>query len=198
LAKEVTKLTAEVGASFSFDYMTDTGYEGYSYDYTKRPDLKGVKLKLLDHFGGDPIFAAGTAFKCDGSAYAALVKWVKVAYGHVDDVLMTKLDGDQKDQYTKGKKAFLPLFQKLDDTTSKLLIRAFKDEAALGFVLDAKWKSKKWFKDMPDPGKDLPGLEVGLVLGLSDGDKFAKALKEYRLTINEMIEKARDVGPKDD
>src|SRR5262249_41370716 len=146
LSKDLAKLTPEVGGSLSFEYMTDTGYEGYRYDYTKRPDLKGVKLKLLDHVGGDPIFAWGTAFKCDGSAYAALVKWVQVAYGHVDDVLMTKLDGDQKDRYTKGKKAFLPLIQKLDDTTSKLLIPAFK-EGALGLVLDAKWKSKKWFKD---------------------------------------------------
>jgi hypothetical protein len=35
-------------------------------------------------------------------------------------------------------------------------------------------------------------LEVGLLVGTSDGDKFASALKEYRTTINELYEKIRN------
>src|SRR5262249_10917700 len=91
-------------------------------------------------------------------------------------------------------KVVLPLLQRLDDTTTKLLIPALRD-SGVGFVLDAKWSSKQWLANMPKMDKPLPMLELGLMIGISDAKKFEAALKDYRVTLNELYEKAREASP---
>jgi hypothetical protein len=46
---------------------------------------------------------------------------------------------------------------------------------------------------MPKVDKALPMLELGLLVGVSDGKKFASAIKEYRTTLNELYEKLRGI-----
>jgi hypothetical protein len=65
-------------------------------------------------------------------------------------------------------------------------------------VLDAKWKSKQWQSALPKSEKDMPGLELGLLIGISNGEKFAAAMKEYRTTLNEFYEKIRETVPNAD
>jgi len=192
LAAQVKKwYSYEYGASVGFSYLTDTGYEGYAYDYSNHDHLKGVKCKLHNYFGGDPIFAAARAFKCDGAYYTETVSWMKKVYGHVEGVLFDMFDQDMKDKYNEVTKVFFPILKRIDETTSKTLIPAMKD-TGLGLVLDAKWSSKQWHKDVTLP-KEMPMLELGVLLGISDAKNFAQALKEYRVALNELIEKARGV-----
>jgi len=192
LAAQLKKwYTYEYGASIGFSYMTDTGYEGWAYNYSNHDNLKGVKSKLHNYFGSDPIFAAAGAFKCDGTLYNETVSWSKKVYGHVEGALFDFIDQDMKDKYNEVTKVFFPILKRIDETTSKSLIPAMKD-TGLGLVLDAKWSSKAWHKDMMLP-KEMPMLELGVLLGISDAKMFAQALKEYRITINELIEKARGV-----
>jgi hypothetical protein len=188
LFEDLAKYMPEVGARFGFTFLTDTGYEGYSYDYGKHDDLKGAKLKLKNHLGGDPIFAAARGSNSDGTAYPTIVKWVKKIYGHVED----NLDDDTK----KSIKPFYPLLQRFDETTTKLFLPAVKD-CSVGVVVDAKWKSKRWHKEMPELPAAVPLPEVGFLLSLADAEKFTKSLKDYRLTVNEIIEKLGDTVGKD-
>jgi hypothetical protein len=37
-------------------------------------------------------------------------------------------------------------------------------------------------------------IELGFLIGISDADKFTKAIKEYRLTINQIYEKVQQIG----
>jgi len=196
LAADLKKLSPEVGSSFSVHYMVEDGYEGYSYSLSPVSDkVKGARLKVLDHFGGNPIFAAGVAMSVDGSGYKALVQWVKTIYGHLEAIALDKAPPEGKDEYAKWSKIFFPLLEKLNKTTAELFLPSIK-EGALGIVLDAKWKSKKWVKapGAPEFDKELPMAELGFLLGLSDADKFTKALKEYRLTFNEIWEKVREAS----
>jgi hypothetical protein len=195
LAAEIKKYMPEVGARMGFDYLTDTGYEGFSYDYGKHDSLKGAEFKLLKHFGGNPILAIGYGSKSNGGkGYQTLVKWIKKFYGHAESIALDQIpDEDAKEQYKKATKIFFPLLQKLDDTTQKLLLPALKD-GSVGLVLDAKWKSKKWIQTAPETAKAMPMLEIGLLLSLADADKFTKAMKEYRLTINDILAKAGDLN----
>jgi hypothetical protein len=198
LAKDLEKGVPELGASLAFEFMTETGYEGFSYDYAKHDAAKGARLKLLDHFGGNPIFAAGFGTKIDGKGYATFVKWLKVFHAHAEDIFLSHPDVDKevKDQYEKVAKDVFPLLRRLDETTSTLLLPALKD-ASFGLVVDAKWKSKQWVKDAPPLPQAMPMLEVGLVLSLADAAKFQQAMKAYRTTLNEIFEKAGEAAGKD-
>jgi hypothetical protein len=194
LAKDLKKYESEPGASVSFEYMTDNGYEGYSYDYGNHSHLKGARLKLLDHFGGNPIFAAGFGTKSNnGEGYATFIKWLKVIYNHAEDLIVPNLDADIKSEYDKFTQNFFPLFKRFDKTTSDLLLPALKD-GSVGLVVDAKWKSKRWHKEAPPLPKAMPMLELGLLLSLNDSAKFQQAMKAYRTTFNEMLEKAREAS----
>jgi hypothetical protein len=193
LAAMARKEIPEVGASFGFTFLTANGYEGYDYDYTKHPRRKGARFKLRNHLGGNPILAFGGGTRSDGSGYAAFSKWVRKTYGHVETIVLDKLDGDQKDMYKKFAKTFLPLLRQLDVTTSKLLLPSLKD-ASVAFVLDGKWTSKSWFQAMPPTGRAMPMPQLALVLSLADAAMFQKALREYRLTINEILAKTHEAA----
>jgi hypothetical protein len=65
----------------------------------------------------------------------------------------------------------------------------------VGLVFDARWASKQWLTPLPATEKPLPMLEVALLLGVSDADKFRKAMSEYRTTLNEILAKAKDFAP---
>jgi hypothetical protein len=193
---DFNKYVPERGAVLSFEFLTDDGYEGYIHDYGDHKGFKGAHFNLLGHFGGHPILAAGFGTRCDGEAYATSVKWMKKVYGHVEPILLDKLGPDEREKYDKFTKGAFPLLKRLDKTTGELLLPALKD-ASFGFVVDAKWKSTKWFKDMPPAGKAMPMAEVGLVISLADSEKFLKALKNYRTTLNELFEVVGGVVEKD-
>lgn len=197
LVADYNKARPEWGAQVSFSFMTDTGYEGFYHDYTKYKGLDGVKLDLHHHFGGDPIFAAAFGCKCDGSGYKTVVKHLKAFYGHAEAVAMDLMPEEAKDQYEKFTKAVFPVLRRLDENTVKKLIPAMKD-GGLGLVLDAKWSSKQWFKEVPGTPKAMPMAELGLLLGVSDAKLFEDAFKTYRTLLNELYEAGRGAAPNAD
>ena len=194
LVADFKKLKPNYGAMMSFSFMTPTGYEGYSYDYTKRPRLADAKLTLHNHFGGDPIFAAAYAFNVDGSAYKTMVKWGKIIYGHGEAIFMDLAPEEAKEPYEKFTKAVFPVLKKLDDNTTKKFFPSI-EKSGLGIVLDGKWSSKQWFKELPATPSAMPMAEVGLLLGVSDAKMFEDAMKSYRLLFNELYEAFRGGAP---
>jgi hypothetical protein len=197
LAADLKKFIPDLGAELSFSYLTDAGYESYSYSHGTFNELDSSKpLTLLDHVGGNPIFAVAGRSKNSGQAYAFLTKWVKVAFAHGEDIFVEKLGKEEKDKYQEARTALLPLVARLDEVTGKMLLPALADEQT-ALVIDAKWTSKQWHKAMPMADKPLPMLEVGLAVGVSDADLLRKAMGEYRTTANEMIAAVRKLVPKD-
>ena len=92
--------------------------------------------------------------------YEKAVKAVRDAFPDLDKIAEEKLTGQDKERYEKAKEDFLPLLKRLDETTDKLLIPALSD-GQIGFVLDAKWTSKQWFKGMPETEKAMPMPRAG-------------------------------------
>jgi len=194
LVAQLKKYQPEVGAVASVEYMIDDGYEGYRYDLSNQEKVKGARLHLLEHFGGNPILGVAGAMPVSGEGYEFLVKTIKTTYGHVEAVFMDKADDNAKDEYKKFTKNFFPLVEKLNQTTTKEFLPALGPKGGIGLVIDAKWTSKQWIQMAPPTPKPMPMIEVGLLLGLSDAAKFQKALKEYRLTFNEIWEKVREAS----
>jgi hypothetical protein len=193
LAGAIKSYKPVYGATMGFSYLTNTGSEGYNYRYEVGARFRDVSCNLQNHFGGNPIFAAAFAFKVNGTAYATGISYLKKIYGHAEAVFFDMADDDAKDKYKQATKGIFPLLKQLDDATTKLLIPSLK-ETGLGLVIDSKWSSKQWHRDLPEMPKAMPMLEVGVLLGLSDPKKFSAALKEYRTTINELYAKVREAS----
>jgi hypothetical protein len=182
---------SEVGAAMSFSFLTDRGFEGYSYDHSKHTGLDGSKpLTLLDHLGGNPLIAVVARGKVSVKDYEEGIKALQKVYEQADEIAQDKLKGEDKERYAKAKKDFLPLLERLNETTAKLFIPALED-GQCALVLDAKWKSKQWAKAMPELETALPGPEIGLVFGVSDAESLRKAMAEYREIINDALVKIR-------
>ena len=168
LTKSVQTASANVGAAMSFTFLTDRGFEGYDYDYGKHPGLDGSKpLTLLDHLGGDPLMAVVQRGKVSVKDYENAINGLKKAYKQADEIAQEKLTGDDKEKYDKAKKDFLPLLERLNETTAKLFLPALED-GQCALVLDAQWKSKQWAKALPKMKTALPMPELALVIGVSD------------------------------
>jgi hypothetical protein len=195
IAGDIKKMIPEAGADLSFSFLTDRGQESYNYSWTKQPELDGSKpLTLLNHVGGNPLVAVVGRSKGDLEGYKLFTKWVKMLYGHADELAKDMLQGEPADVYKQVTKTILPLVKKLDEITTEMLFPALADGQA-GFVLDAKWTSKQWHTAIPME-KPMPMLEVGIILGVSDADLLVKAMGEYRKTVNEIIAAVRKLAPK--
>jgi hypothetical protein len=195
LAEDLKKNVPSVGASLSFSYLSERGYESFEYNHGEFPERDGSKtLTLLDHLGGNPILAAVGRSKGTLESYRTMSKWIKVAFGHAEPLIVEKLEKDQKEKYEQASKAFLPLVKQLDEVTSKMLLPALADGQA-GFVIDAKWTSKQWQAALPASEKALPMLELGILVGVSDSAQLEKAMKSYRKIVEDGIAKARELAP---
>ncbi len=197
ISRATKSVETPVGASMSFSFLSKNGIESYTYGYEQGAAHKSLSCQLHHHFGGNPIFAAAFAGSADGTGYDGLVTMIKMIYGHAEGVFLDKADDDAKNQYKEAAKGILPLFKRLDDATRNLLIPSLK-ETGLGLVIDAQWSSKQWHAALPELPKAMPMIELGLLLGVSDSKKFADAMKEYRITFNELYKKIRDVNPNKD
>jgi hypothetical protein len=186
LAKEMKTGLVEPGAAMSFSFRTERGQESYDYDYTRPAETAEAKpLTLLHHLGGDPILGVVGRAAYHPDRYRSFVKWVKVVHGHLEEALLGQLEEGQKEEYQKFGKTFYPLLKRLDDITGKMFLPALAD-GQTAFVLDGKWKSKKWHQMFSTP-MALPMPEVGLVLGVSDAALLRKAMVEYRKLFNDTL-----------
>ena len=204
IKKDIDRLIAEAkkpdfvaGAQVAVSYMTPSGYEAYFYNFSKMPQAEAVDCKLLRHVGGDPILAAAFGFTSDGKGYAETIRLLKIAYGHLEAVLLDMAPEEGREMYNKVSKAIFPILQRFDDTTTKLLIPSLK-QSGLGLVLDAKWKSKRWAEMAPELPREMPLPELGLLLGISDAAKFTQAMTAYRTILSDLYEKLREAVPNGD
>src|SRR5262249_35100565 len=99
LAKEVKEPLPEPGASLDFAFATDRGTESYAYDWTRYPGAAEPKLlTILEHVGGDPIAVYAGRNPSRDASYKMFVKYVKLADGYIDDLLLPKLEEFQRKQ----------------------------------------------------------------------------------------------------
>jgi hypothetical protein len=204
IQKDVTALAADLkknltvpGASLSFNYLSERGYEGYDYQYGEFPDRDGSqRLTLLDHLGGDPILAAVGRSKGTLERYQTLSKWIKTTYGHAEPLILEKIGKREREKYEEVSKLIFPLLKRWDEITAKMLLPSLADEQA-AFVFDAKWKSKQWHPALPTGGKELPMPELALLVGVSDRALLEKAMKSYGKLIEDALALAKEQAPPD-
>jgi hypothetical protein len=193
MADELKATLPKPGAGLSFAFLTDHGQESYSYDYGTSPNGATPKpLTILDHLGGSPLLAVAGRINDPTPGYRTLVKWIKTIHGHIDAVASDLAPGMYQ-QFQQGMDMLLPFLKKFDEITGNQFLPAL-GEGELALVIDAKWTSKQWIKELDQNGKSLPLPELGLVRTVADGGKLLKAFQAYRDLVNEIMSKANDFG----
>jgi hypothetical protein len=193
LLRSVAKDLPKPGATTSFSFRTARGWETYAYDYTPPAAGAARPLTLLNHLGGDPLMAAVWRSGTTVDDYRAAVKWAKIIAGHVEKVVLVKAP-DAEETIKTVRKEIYPVLQELSDVTERFWLPALADGQE-GVVLDAKWTSKQWHAALPQTERPMPMLELGIVVGVSDRAKFEQALEGYRVGVNKLLKKAREVAP---
>jgi hypothetical protein len=192
--REVQQFIPRPGATASFNFMTDTGYEGYEYSWTEASLIdSSQKLSILNHVGGEPIgfVASRGVHRPDG--YDFLTKWIGRAWKHVDAVIAAKFNAEERQKFEQIRDRILPLVKRLNDVTRNNLIPALKDgQAAL--VLDGKARSKQWHNQLPSTRVDLPMLELAIVCGVSDPVALKRAGSEYFAIVQEALNIAHELS----
>jgi hypothetical protein len=195
LAADIAKFIPDIGASLSFEFLTDRGQEGYSYDWTQNRSSDGSKpLTLLNHVGGNPLLAIVGRSKYSPENYQLLVKWIKIANGYFEDIALPKLPEQAKPIYDQVAAIVHPIMARLDKTTATMLLPALKDGQG-AFVLDAQLMVKQLHPQIPEFPKPMPILEPAFVVGVSDAALLRKGFAEYRSIINDLVTEVRKLNP---
>lgn len=179
LYKQLADESDSAGAIMSFAYQSERGYETFAYDWSKNEILDASKrLTLLNHVGANPILFVVSRSVYDPAEYDVVASFLPRLFRYAEQSILANLGPVQQAKYRQVRKLAIPLLKRLDKTNREALIPSLKDGQS-AFVLDARIQSRKWFPTMPPPGKPLPMLEVGIVLGVSDAELLKKACREY-------------------
>lgn len=192
LLKAIANGLKKPGAEMAFSMRTARGWESYDYDYTPAGSEPARPLTLLNHLGGSPLMAVVWRSGTTVEDYKAFAKWVGAFTGHIEKIALA-ISPDAEPFVQTYRKDILPILKELGGITEKLWIPALADGQE-AIVLDAKWTSKEWHSALP-ADRELPMLEFGIVLGVSDAAKFKEALQSYRKTLNKLIVKASELDP---
>jgi hypothetical protein len=196
-AADFAKYLPTAGPASAFQFLTDTGYEGFSYSWTQQPALDGSKpLELAQHVGGSPILGIAARGIDDPQGYDLLAKWARKGYGYFEDFAVKEMDAEEQEEFREAMEAAKPLIARFDQVTREKLVPALADgQSAL--VFDADIASKQWHKEMPASFEALPMAELAIVVGVTDRAKLVDAMSEYRAIINDAIAVVREHHPDD-
>lgn len=196
-AFDLSKYMPEPAEISGIAYMTSRGYEAFQYSSVKRPMMDSSKpLSILKHVGGNPLLLIASRSKNDAEDYVQLVDWLKRIAGHVEKIAEKRADSDDWAKYKEFRDKGIELLERLDKANREYLLPALADgQGAL--VLDFTAKSQKWFDKMPESPKPLPMLEVALVTGVSDREKFREGVKSYIDVVRDGYKLAKEIKEDD-
>jgi hypothetical protein len=196
MAQDLKTFFPEVGAILGFSFLDGHGLQSYEYDWGAYPRRDSSQpLELLDHVGSDPLIAAVSHSKPAPQRYDILVKWLGIGRGYFEDFVLPLLGDERASKYKTACNLLLPILHRIDEATRQDLLPALAT-GECGFVLDAKLKSRQWYRGLPAVKTPLPLPEPAFICGIADSSKFRTAFAEYRMALNDLILAARELGAK--
>ena len=185
-----------LGAWMAFSFLSEQGYEGYAWDWSKNLPSDGSKpLTLLEHAGGSPLGAVVVRTKNDPSQFEDFVAWTDMGWSFFQKYLLPKSDGEFQESFDAIDEHLAPLGVQFVDILRTKILPSLADNQ-LGFVLDAESKSRRPHRDLPSSAEPLPLIGPAIVLGLADAKLFREGLSDlFSLVAVDLLEKVREVWP---
>lgn len=179
MADKAAQALPKPNATLSFSFLTDAGYEGYSWFWGNPLGLEGGQpLGLLSRLGGTPLAFAVSRMKSNPAAFAELVATVNEGWKLFKKHGLPNIDDDEsRDQVEDFEEHVVPLAAQLAEIVGKKLLPSLAD-GQVGMVFDSPAKTRRLHEDLPEADQPLPLPELSFVLPLADAALFRTALSD--------------------
>lgn len=185
----------EPGAWTGFSWLTDSGYEGQTWDRSRNQPFDGSRrLDLLEHAGGAPLAVLVTRLKSDPKLVDDVSDFIGGLWTVFQKHGLPVVEGDVADRVEEVVGRFGPLAKRLADVVRTKVVPALAD-GQVGLVLDAKSRTKKPQADLPASADPLPLPELGIVLPIKDAKLFRDGLNDLFALGDEAAAALREIDP---
>ncbi len=183
------------GPALGYSFLTDKGYEGYSWDWTRNGVLDSSKpLDLLGHTGGSPLLSIVTRAKTPPDQFDDFVDWGRMALAFFRKNLLVKADEDDRERFEQAGRQFEPLADRLLTTLQTKIFPALADGQS-AFVLDGKEKAARLQRLMPASVEPLPIVAPAIAVKLDDPKLFREGLSDLFALADDLVEEIRALNP---
>ncbi|MEI7781583.1 MAG: hypothetical protein WCJ18_06615, partial [Planctomycetota bacterium] len=183
------------GPWMGYSFLTEQGYEGYAWNWSKNLPIDGSKrLELLEHTGGAPLGAIVFRAKNDPTQFEDLVSWADAGWTFFKKYLLAKTGDDAREKVEETDEHLVPLGEKLVGILRTKILPAVAD-GQIGFVLDAKSKTRRLQSSLPESTEPLPLIEPAIVLGLDDPKLFREGMNDIFALTDELVDAVREISP---
>jgi hypothetical protein len=183
------------GPALGYSFLTDQGYEGYGWDWTRNGVLDGSKrLDLLGHTGGSPLLSIVTRAKTPPDQFDDFVAWGNMAWSFFRKNLLVKADEDDRERFEQASQQLVPLAERLVATLRTKILPAVADGQA-AFVVDGKEKAKRLQNSIPASAEPLPIVAPAFAVKLDDPKLFREGLSDLFALADDLVEEIRTLNP---
>lgn len=183
------------GPWMAFSFLSEQGYEGYVWDWSKNLPFDGSKrLELLEHTGGAPLAAAAFRVKNDPGQFDDFASWADMGWSFFRKYLLPKADDDDREKIEEVDEQLAPLGAKFAGIMRTKILPALAD-GQIAFVIDAKSTTKRPHMAMPSAAEPLPLVEPAIVLGLDDPKLFREGMSDLFELADELVDAVREINP---
>lgn len=170
-------------ASLAYAYLTDTGYEGFSYDEAEAHPAPTRPMSVLLHTGADPIGVFAYRHWVDTlEDYDRLSERGAKLLNQLEDWF--NIDGEES-RVTREEFRFLA--GQFDAIMRQQVVPALTGGQA-AFVISASERSRQWHPEMPVSETPLPLPELALVVETKDPAALLAGLDEAYRVVRAAIE----------
>jgi len=187
-----TSRRGTAGPWVAYSYMTDTGYAGEEWNWSKNFPWDGSKPLAFDYFGGDPFAAVAVRAKTDPEQFESLVTWVSSLREFITNNIASSADEDVRKNFETFEEKIAPLGEELTQTIREKFIPALKS-GQFGFVLDSKASTTRIQKTLPTSSKPLPLVSPAIVLSLDDDVLFREGLSDVFALSDKLLSVIREI-----
>jgi|688.fasta_scaffold02981_11 hypothetical protein len=183
------------GPSLGYSFLTDKGYEGYTWDWSRNGVLDASKrLDLLGHTGGSPLLSLVSRAKTPPGQFDDFVDWARMAWKFAGKNLLSKADADDQERIEETTKQLAPLAERLVTTLrTKILPAVAEGQTAL--VVDGREKVERLQRAMPAAAEPLPIVAPAIALKLVDPKLFREGLSDLFALADDLVEEVRSLNP---
>ena len=183
------------GPWMAFSFLSEQGYEGYVWDWSKNLPFDGSKrLGLLEHTGGAPLAAAAFRVKNDPGQFDDFASWIDMGWSFFLKYLVPKADEDDQEKIEEVDEHLAPLGSKFIGIVRTKILPSLAD-GQMAFVIDGKSSTKRLHQSLPSAAEPLPLLEPAIVLGLADPKLFREGMSDLFELSDEVVDAVREMNP---
>jgi len=183
------------GPWMAFSFLSEQGYEGYVWDWSKNLPFDGSKrLELLEHTGGAPLAAAAFRVKNDPKQFEDFASWADMGWSFFRNYLLPKADEEQRETLEEFDEHMAPLGAKFAGIMRTKILPALAD-GQVAFVIDGKSTTKRPHVNLPSAAEPLPLVEPAIVLGVDDPKLFREGMSDLFELADELVDAVREINP---